>query len=140
MQKILVVDDAEINRELLREFLEADYVVETAENGEQAMGKLHVLHDEISALLLDLHMPRGDGFAVIERMRAQGWMDSIPVLIISSEHAVEAENKCFELGVSDFIHRPFVDSIVKNRVKNTIELFNCKNQLDFSCTVRKTWH
>ena len=71
MQKILVVDDAEINRELLREFLEADYVVETAENGEQAMGKLHVLHDEISALLLDLHMPRGDGFAVIERMRAQ---------------------------------------------------------------------
>lgn len=129
MQKILVVDDAEINRELLREFLEADYVVETAENGEQAMGKLHVLHDEISALLLDLHMPRGDGFAVIERMRAQGWMDSIPVLIISSEHAVEAENKCFELGVSDFIHRPFVDSIVKNRVKNTIELFNCKNQL-----------
>lgn len=104
--------------------------METAENGEQAMGKLHVLHDEISALLLDLHMPRGDGFAVIERMRAQGWMDSIPVLIISSEHAVEAENKCFELGVSDFIHRPFVDSIVKNRVKNTIELFNCKNQLE----------
>ena len=67
MQKILVVDDAEINRELLREFLEADYVVETAENGEQAMGKLHVLHDEISALLLDLHMPRGDGFAVIPK-------------------------------------------------------------------------
>lgn len=130
MQKILVVDDAEINRELLREFPEVDYVVETAENGEQAMAVLCAQHDEISALLLDLHMPHSDGFAVIEQMRERGWMDSIPVLIISSEHAVEAENKCFELGVSDFIHRPFVDSIVKNRVKNTIELFNCKNQLE----------
>lgn len=130
MQKILVVDDAEINRELLREFLEVDYAVETAENGEQAMAVLCAQHDEISALLLDLHMPHADVFAVIEQMRERGWMDSIPVLIISSEYAVEAENKCFELGVSDFIHRPFVDSIVKNRVKNTIELFNCKNQLE----------
>lgn len=130
MQKILVVDDAEINRELLREFLEVDYIVETADNGEQALEILQMQHDEISALLLDLHMPQMDGFAVIEKMQEQGWMDSIPVLIISSEHAVAAENKCFELGVSDFIHRPFVDSIVKNRVKNTIELFNCKNQLE----------
>ena len=130
MQKILVVDDAEINRELLREFLEVDYIVETAENGGQALAMLRAQHSEISALLLDLHMPHTDGFAVIEQMRKQGWMESIPVLIISSEHAVEAENKCFELGVSDFIHRPFVDSIVKNRVRNTIELFNCKNQLE----------
>ena len=107
-----------------------DYAVETAENGEQAMAVLCAQHDEISALLLDLHMPHADVFAVIEQMRERGWMDSIPVLIISSEHAVETENKCFELGVSDFIHRPFVDSIVKNRVKNTIELFNCKNQLE----------
>ncbi len=130
MQKILVVDDAEINRELLREFLEVEYIVETADNGEQAIEKLFAQHDEISALLLDLHMPRADGFEVIARMREQGWLDSIPVLIISSEHAVEVENKCFELGVSDFIHKPFVDSIVRNRVKNTIELFTCKNQLE----------
>lgn len=56
MQKILVVDDAEINRELLREFLEVDYIVETAENGGQALAMLRAQHSEISALLLDLHM------------------------------------------------------------------------------------
>ena len=79
MQKILVVDDAEINRELLREFLEVDYIVETAENGGQALAMLRAQHSEISALLLDLHMPHTDGFAVIEQMRKQGWMERIPV-------------------------------------------------------------
>lgn len=130
MQKILIVDDAEMNRELLRDILENDFAVELAADGEEALQKLRQYQSEIVALLLDLQMPRADGFAVIARMRERGLMESIPVLIISSEHAVEAENKCFELGVSDFIHRPFVDSIVKNRVRNTIELFNCKNQLE----------
>lgn len=130
MQKILVVEDAEMNRELLKEILEADYIVETVENGEQAMQVLQNHHDEIAALLLDLQMPKADGFTVIARMQENGWMDQIAVLIISGEDSVEIENKCFELGVSDFIHKPFVDSIVKNRVRNTIELFNCKNQLE----------
>lgn len=130
MQRILVVDDAEMNRELLREILETDYVVEMATNGAQALQKLRECPDETAALLLDLHMPEMDGFAVIDSMRESGWMDDIPVLIISGENAVEVENKCFELGVADFIHKPFVDSIVKNRVRNTIELFNCKNQLE----------
>ena len=130
MQKILVVDDAEMNRELLREILETDYEVEMAGNGEQALQKLRECQDETAALLLDLHMPDVDGFDVITSMQENGWMDDIPVLIISGENAVEVENRCFELGVADFIHKPFVDSIVKNRVRNTIELFNCKNQLE----------
>ncbi|MDE6055196.1 MAG: response regulator, partial [Lachnospiraceae bacterium] len=127
MQKILIVEDAEMNRELLREILETDYIVEAVENGEQAMQVLQDHHDGIAALLLDLQMPKADGFTVIAKMRETGWMDRTPVLIISGEDSVEIENKCFELGVSDFIHKPFVDSIVKNRVRNTIELFNCKN-------------
>lgn len=129
MQRILVVDDTEMNRELLKEMLQTDFAVEMAADGQQALQRLQEHPDETAALLLDLQMPEMDGFAVIDRMRENGWMDRIPVLIISSENAVEVENKCFELGVSDFIHRPFVDSIVRNRVKNTIELFNCKNQL-----------
>lgn len=113
MQKILVVDDAEMNRELLREILETDYEVEMAGNGEQALQKLRECQDETAALLLDLHMPDVNGFDVITSMRENGWMDDIPVLIISGENAVEVENRCFELGVADFIHKPFVDSIVK---------------------------
>ena len=105
MQKILVVDDMEINRELLREILEEDYIVETTEDGEKALTVLRQRHNETAALLLDLRMPNKDGFAVLEEMRENGWINKIPVLIISGEHAVEVENQCFELGVSDFIHK-----------------------------------
>lgn len=130
MQRILVAEDAELNRELLREILKNEYVVETAEDGVQALEKLGEYQREIGALLLDLYMPGLDGFGVLAEMKKKGWIGKIPVLVISSEFAVEAENKCFELGVSDFIHKPFESSIVKNRVKNAIELFSCKNQLE----------
>ncbi len=130
MQRILVVDDAEMNREILRDILEEDYQVELAQDGHQAMEKLQENQGGLAALLLDLHMPGMDGFAVIEGMRKRGWMDHIPVLIISSEFSSEVETRCFELGVSDFIHRPFERSVVKNRVKNAAELFVYKNQLE----------
>ena len=129
MQRILVVDDAELNRNLLREILKEDYVVELARDGEQALRKLEKHLNETAALLLDLRMPKMDGFEVVEEMRKKGWIQRIPVLIISSECAAEIENRCFQMGVSDFIRKPFVSSTVKNRLKNTIELFECKNQL-----------
>ena len=107
MQRIIVVDDVEINRELLRNILEPDYLVEMAEDGGQALCKLQKYQKETAVVLLDLQMPGVDGFEVLEEMRQQGWMGKIPVLIISGEHRVEVENRCFELGVSDFIRKPF---------------------------------
>lgn len=130
MQKILVVDDSQMNRELLCEILNSDYQIVTAEDGMCALWLLEQRREEISAVILDLMMPRMDGYALVEEMRHRGWLGKIPVLIISSENAVEVENYCFELGVTDFIHKPFVGSIVKNRVRNTIELFVCKNELE----------
>lgn len=130
MQKILVVDDAEVNREILRVMLEDDYDVAMAADGEEALCALKGQQDDISALLLDLHMPKMDGFAVISDLKEHGWLQKIPVLIISSEHAIEVENKCLEMGVFDFIHKPFETSIVKNRVRNAMELFAYKNQLE----------
>ena len=130
MQKILVVDDAEVNREILCNMLKNDYIVEMAQDGEEALYKLEKCHKETAALLLDLQMPKLDGFGVIAHMQKNGWIDRVPILIISGERAVEVENQCFQLGVSDFIHKPFEASIVKNRVRNTIEMFNRKNQLE----------
>ena len=130
MQKILVVDDAEVNREILYNILKDDYIVEMAQGGKEALERLRESHNEMAALLLDIHMPELDGFAVIDEMKKNGWIIRVPILIISSERAVEIENQCFQLGVSDFIHKPFEASIVKNRVKNTIEMFNRKNQLE----------
>ncbi len=128
--RIMVVDDAEVNRELLREILEDEYIVDTAEDGEDAVRKLQGYHSEMAALLLDLQMPKMDGFAVIGEMERNGWLQKIPVLIISSMRAVEIENKCFDLGVSDFIRKPFDPSIVKNRIRNAVQLFGYKEQLE----------
>ncbi len=130
MQRILVVDDTELNRNLLYHILEEDYIVDTAEDGEAALRKLKESRGKTAALLLDLRMPKMDGFAVIAEMKKNGWLQRIPVLVISGEGAAEVESQCFELGVSDFIHKPFVSSVVKNRIRNTIELFQCKNQLE----------
>lgn len=128
--KVLVVDDAETNRELLNAILEDDYEVEMAEDGQAALSLLEDHSDDIDAILLDLQMPNADGFHVINAMKANDWMGKIPVLIISSERSVDVENECFQLGVSDFIHKPFEPSLVKNRVKNTVDLFAYKNELE----------
>lgn len=128
--KVLVVDDAETNRELLNAILEDDYEVEMAEDGQAALSLLENHSDDIDAILLDLQMPKADGFHVIDAMKANDWMGKIPVLIISSERSVDVENECFQLGVSDFIHKPFEPSLVKNRVKNTVDLFAYKNKLE----------
>ncbi len=130
MQRIIVVDDVEINRELLKNILEDDYKVELAEDGKQALQKLEQYRKETAVVLLDLHMPGMDGYAVIAEMKSRGWMRRIPILVISGEFTVEAENQCFELGVSDFIHKPFEGSIVRKRIRNAVELFSYKNQLE----------
>ncbi len=130
MQKILVVDDAALNRELLRDLLADEYLVDTAEDGEQALRRLSEEGPGMAALLLDLNMPRMSGLAVLEEMRRLDWTQHIPVLIISGEYSPEVENRCFELGVSDFIHKPFESSIVKNRVRNSIALFDYKKHLE----------
>lgn len=130
MQKILVVDDAELNRELLHDILKDEYAVEMAGDGEQAVEKLREPMNDMSALLLDLHMPKLDGFGVIAVMKETGLLKKIPVLVISSEHTAAVENQCLELGVSDFIRKPFEGSIVKNRIRNALELFASRNQLE----------
>ncbi len=128
--RILVVDDMEINRDILQEMLEEQYDVLQAENGRQAIDILEKHNDEIAAVLLDLIMPEMDGFAVLDIMKEKNWLKKIPVLVISGETSSEAESRCFEYGVSDFIKKPFADYIVKRRVQNILDLFSYQNQLE----------
>ncbi|MCM1045820.1 MAG: response regulator [Candidatus Gastranaerophilales bacterium] len=130
MQRVLIVDDAEVNREILRSILTADYAVDVAEDGEQAIQKLWESPNDIEAILLDLHMPKLDGFAVLKEMDRNQWMNHIPVLIISGEGDAEVESRCFEMGVSDFIHKPFEAPVVKSRIRNAVEWYRNKNRLE----------
>lgn len=128
--KVLIVDDMELNREMLTAILEDEYPIVEADSGKKAIELMELYQDEIAVVLLDLIMPEVDGYAVLETMKSKSWMGKIPVLVISAESRVDAERRCFELGVSDFIRKPFDNAIVRNRVKNTVDLFTYKNELE----------
>ena len=128
--KVLIVDDMELNREMLAAILEKDYPILEADSGKNAIAMIQKHQDEIAVVLLDLVMPEMDGFAVLEVMKKQSWLKAIPVLVITAESKAEVESKCFEMGVSDFIKKPFDNAIVRNRVKNIVDLFAYKNQLE----------
>ena len=127
---ILIVDDSDINRGLLSSILEQDYTIVEAENGTQALEIIDRQADELTAILLDLIMPEMDGMHVLEVLNERKLMDSIPVLVISGDTSCEAEKKCFELGITDYITKPFNNVIVQKRVKNAAGLYKYKMQLE----------
>lgn len=127
---VLVVDDMEINREILAEILGEEYQVKTAEDGRKALEMIEELHEELAVVLLDLMMPVVDGFAVLEVMQERGWSEKIPVLIISGETSVNAERKCFDYHISDFIRKPFDNALVKKRVRNVVSLYQYQRDLE----------
>lgn len=128
--KVLIVDDAELNREILDAILGEDYSVLKAEDGRIALRLLNEYYNEIAVVLLDLIMPEINGFEVMDVMKEKGWMEKIPILVISGETAIETERKCFEYGISDFIRKPFDNSLVRRRVTNVVKLFQYQNELE----------
>lgn len=128
--KVLIVDDAELNREILDAILGEDYSILKAEDGRKALKLLNEYYNEIAVVLLDLIMPEINGFEVMDIMKEKGWMEKIPILVISGETAIETERKCFEYGVSDFIRKPFDNSLVRRRVTNIVTLFQYQNELE----------
>ena len=121
-QKILIVDDAELNRDILKEILGETYTYLEAENGKQA---IQIMGDNpgIDLMLLDINMPQMNGFEVLKWMNQSQCMDETPVIMISSEDAVDTMREAYEMGITDYISRPFDSVIVKKRVQNTLILY-----------------
>lgn len=121
-QKILIADDSEMNRELLAAILEEEYDIIQANDGVQAVDCLQRHAEEISLLLLDIVMPHMDGFEVLSYMNKEHWIDSIPVVIISSENSPIYIKRGHDLGATDFIEKPFDANMVLRRSANAILL------------------
>ena len=128
-QTILIVDDVDINREILCEMFQ-EYDTVQAANGKEAIDIIEADPDAVSVVLLDIVMPVMDGVAVLEEMKRRGWIDSIPVLLITGEATTEIERRAYHLGASDIIKKPFDAFIVKQRAKNVIELYYNKRHLE----------
>ncbi len=111
--KILVADDESRMRKLIRDYLvREDYDVIEAENGEQALDMFY-MDSEISLIILDVMMPKVDGFAVLKEIRETS---SIPVLMLTAKGEENDVLNGFELGADEYINKPFSPKILMARV------------------------
>jgi CheY-like chemotaxis protein len=117
---ILVVDDNEMNREVLIRRLERQgYTVVSAEDGERALQQLQ--QQSFDLILLDIMMPKMNGYQVLEHLKVDPLQREIPVIVISAVDELESVVKCIELGAEDYLFKPFNPILLKARLNSTLE-------------------
>ncbi|MCI9598615.1 MAG: response regulator [Firmicutes bacterium] len=127
-QTILIVDDSMMNRSILADILE-DYEILEGSNGEEGIEMLEKYGEKIDMVLLDIVMPVMDGFEVLGTMNRHHWIENIPVIMISAEDDPTLVAKAYELGVTDYISRPFDSLVVRRRVVNALTLYEKQKKL-----------
>ncbi len=128
-QRILIVDDEEVNRAVLNEMFKDEYDTLEAENGQDAISKIED-NPDIALILLDVVMPVLNGFGVLDYMQEHDLLEEIPVILITSESVKDSEGEAYSYGVADVMHKPFYPHIVKRRSKNLIELYQNKHNME----------
>lgn len=128
-QQILIVDDEEINRTILRGLFEEEYDILEAENGQEAINQLNN-NANIVLILLDVIMPVMTGFDLLDYMKDKEMLMQIPVILITGEAVLDSDDQAYSYGVADVIHKPFYPHIVRRRAKNIIELYQNKYHME----------
>ena len=129
---LLIVDDQEVNRALLKEAFQSDYRVLEAENGREACLLLTEEKNQICAILLDLYMPVMDGFGVLTYLQESGLLEFIPVFIITAAGDSETLMKGYNMGAMDIVSKPVNIAFTRRRLGNAIELYQHRNQLQYT--------
>lgn len=127
--QILIVDDAPVNRELLADILGDRYRILQASEGEECINMLRRYENDIALVLIDMIMPKKDGFEVLVYMNRNHWIEDIPVIMISTDNSDDNVSRAYSLGVSDYISSPFDAKVVYNRVFNIIKLYSKQRRL-----------
>lgn len=127
--QILIVDDSEMNRAILSEILCGDYRILEAADGEECLKKMQQYMGDIALVLLDLMMPKMNGFEVLDFMNRNHAIEDLPVIMISGEDSEASVRRAYEMGVSDYVARPFDARVVYRRVFNTIKLYAKQRRL-----------
>lgn len=127
--QILIVDDAPVNRELLTDILGDRYRILQASEGEECINMLRRYENDIALVLIDMIMPKKDGFEVLVYMNRNHWIEDIPVIMISTDNSDDNVSRAYSLGVSDYISSPFDAKVVYNRVFNIIKLYSKQRRL-----------
>lgn len=127
--KILIVDDEELNREILRQIFEGTHEIVMAGDGKEAMEQFVRYRDELAAILLDLVMPQVNGYQVLQVLHTERVTEQIPVILITANTDMKVALSCYSNGVADIISKPFVAAIVRRRVLNLVEMYDSREQL-----------
>ncbi len=120
-KRLLIVDDSEIDRKILKNILDIDFLVYEAENGFKGLEIMIEKHKVLDGILLDLHMPVLDGFHVLEIMKEKGLYD-IPVIIITAESTEQNLIKTMEYNIRDFICKPYEPELIRNRLRTMFHI------------------
>lgn len=122
-ETILIVDDMELNRALLKSALDKDCRVLEASDGREALNILKTYQDEITVVLLDIVMPVMDGVQMMNEAYSRGLLEHTPVIAITADNSLIKKHRLKELGICEFIKKPFDPSVVNNRIRNMINLY-----------------
>ncbi len=126
--RVLIADDSEINREMLSDMLGDQYDFIYAGDGTEVIEILES-NQSVDIILLDINMPKMDGFEVMRIMNERHWIDEIPVIIISSEDGTSFIRRGYEMGATDYIMRPFYSFVVRRRVRNILIMYSKQDRL-----------
>lgn len=118
---VLIVEDEAVNQKLLGYIISTEYNVIYADNGAHALEVIQENLGKISLVLLDLYMPKMDGYTVLDKMKKDKHMKLIPVIVLTSDFT--AEVKSLKLGAIDFIRKPYdMPEVILARINRSIEL------------------
>lgn len=131
IERILIVDDEEVNRTILEVMFRSSFHIVEATNGQEAIDKLEE-DPGFVLVLLDIVMPVKDGFDVLEYMKQKGLIEQLPVILITSETIRDSEDRAYSYGIADVIHKPFYPDIVKRRAQNIMDLYQHKANMELS--------
>ena len=128
-ETLLIVDDEEINRAILANIFSSEYAIIEAEDGQESLDLIESNPNGLSAILLDVVMPRLNGIEVLRRLYQTGLIERIPVFLITADIGSSTMRDAYNLGVMDVIQKPVVPYIVRRRVNSVVELFRARRRL-----------
>ncbi len=126
---ILIIDDDYFNREILSNIFSSEHIIVEAESGREALERIDLLQDELSAIFLDVIMPEMDGIEVLKEFAKRGIPEKIPIFMITASSDHEVLKTAYSLGVMDVISKPVLPYVVLRRVESVIELYHARQNL-----------
>lgn len=127
-EEIVIVDDSEMNRAILKEIFSPKYKIVEFDDGENVADYVRENEDKILAILLDIVMPVVNGLEVIKIMRAKKIGRDIPIFLVTADNSTDQMVEAYELGVKDIIGKPFVPYFLQRRIENVLELYKLQKK------------